>query len=311
MPASAALIPLISAGAALGGTGISAFSTGNMNRKSRQFSQEMYQRQFNDNVAFWNMQNEYNSPQAQMLRFQDAGLNPNLIYGQGNSGPAGAVQTPDVVRPEFNPIDASRLGGDALGIISAIYDLDIKKAQADNLKAQNSVILQDAMLRAAQIQSTQAGTDRSRFDLGLDSELREVSADSRREMLRQLKTNIDQSIDKNAREAALASSSIQEAASRMLSQTEERLTLQKGRQKADTEMSVMRQNLKLMQQEGVLKELDIELRKQGINPQDPIWARIVGRLLANWVGQDKPLKPGETKSTLQKARDSFWNWIFN
>lgn len=31
-------------------------------------------------------QNAYNSPKSQMLRFQQAGLNPHLIYGQGNPG---------------------------------------------------------------------------------------------------------------------------------------------------------------------------------------------------------------------------------
>lgn len=45
-----------------------------------------YQRQ----VEMWNMQNEYNSPEAQMNRFKAAGLNPHLIYGQGNPGNASA-----------------------------------------------------------------------------------------------------------------------------------------------------------------------------------------------------------------------------
>ena len=45
------------------------------------------------NVKFWNMQNEYNTPANQMKRLQDAGLNPNLIYGSGsaNTGIAGGV----------------------------------------------------------------------------------------------------------------------------------------------------------------------------------------------------------------------------
>lgn len=44
------------------------------------------------NLQLWNLQNEYNSPAAQMKRYQDAGLNPNLIYGQQNlaSSPSGA-----------------------------------------------------------------------------------------------------------------------------------------------------------------------------------------------------------------------------
>lgn len=45
------------------------------------------------NIRFWKMQNEYNLPVNQMKRLQDAGLNPNLIYGSGsaNTGVAGSV----------------------------------------------------------------------------------------------------------------------------------------------------------------------------------------------------------------------------
>lgn len=39
-------------------------------------------------IEKWNMQNAYNTPEAQMARFKDAGLNPHLIYGQGTSGNA-------------------------------------------------------------------------------------------------------------------------------------------------------------------------------------------------------------------------------
>lgn len=37
------------------------------------------------NLQLWNLANEYNSPAAQMGRYQVAGLNPNLIYGQQNT----------------------------------------------------------------------------------------------------------------------------------------------------------------------------------------------------------------------------------
>ena len=45
------------------------------------------------NIEFWKMQNEYNTPKAQMQRLRDAGLNPALIYGSGqtNTGVAGSV----------------------------------------------------------------------------------------------------------------------------------------------------------------------------------------------------------------------------
>lgn len=54
-----------------------------------------YQRQ----VEFWHMQNAYNSPEAQMRRFGAAGLNPHLIYGQGNAG--NASSTPQYQSPNL------------------------------------------------------------------------------------------------------------------------------------------------------------------------------------------------------------------
>lgn len=47
-------------------------------------------------LDMWHMQNAYNSPQAQMQRFQQAGLNPHLIYGQGTPGQAMAP-------PQYQP----------------------------------------------------------------------------------------------------------------------------------------------------------------------------------------------------------------
>lgn len=47
------------------------------------------------NKETWDMQNSYNTPQMQMERLEQAGLNPRLIYGDGRSAPnmAGPLQT--------------------------------------------------------------------------------------------------------------------------------------------------------------------------------------------------------------------------
>ena len=37
------------------------------------------------NLQLWNMQNEYNAPKQQMARLKEAGLNPNLVYGNGSA----------------------------------------------------------------------------------------------------------------------------------------------------------------------------------------------------------------------------------
>lgn len=51
-------------------------------------------------------QNEYNSPQSQMQRFQQAGLNPDLIYGQSNEGYSGNVSTDAPPSPHGDPVQA-------------------------------------------------------------------------------------------------------------------------------------------------------------------------------------------------------------
>lgn len=81
----------LGAAALTAGAGIyQGIQAGNMNKKNRKFQQEM-----------WNMTNDYNSPVQQRRRLQEAGLNPNLIYGssapyntaQNQQLPAG--ETPD------------------------------------------------------------------------------------------------------------------------------------------------------------------------------------------------------------------------
>lgn len=64
------------------------------------FQRNLNQQSFEQNVAMWEMMNEYNTPTNQMLRFKAAGLNPNLIYGQGN--PGNATSPPTHSPPQFS-----------------------------------------------------------------------------------------------------------------------------------------------------------------------------------------------------------------
>lgn len=51
------------------------------------------------NLEYLAAQNSYNTPKNQMLRYQDAGLNPNLIYGQGNPGNQSSPQQAAPITP--------------------------------------------------------------------------------------------------------------------------------------------------------------------------------------------------------------------
>lgn len=275
-------IPAV-AGAALIGAGggvINSLSQMHQNKKNRQFSEDMYERQKADNIAFWHMQNEYNSPQAQMSRYQAAGLNPHLIYGQGNSGNAGAISTPDVQTPQTrSPEWGNAISVGGLPYLMAQADLQIKQAQADNLKAQNSVILEDAMLRRAQTRATEIGADRGRFNLDFETEFRDTSGDVRREQLRQLRTATDLAVNRDVREALMNASNLNEALERIQ-------TAQLQRAKTRQEMVQIRASIQAIRADTDLKKLEVDLRKQGINPQDPMWARVLGRAINSFFETD-------------------------
>lgn len=57
------------------------------------------------NVEQWERANEYNKPVNQMARFQEAGLNPHLIYGQGNAGNASSVPAANIARYQAPRMD--------------------------------------------------------------------------------------------------------------------------------------------------------------------------------------------------------------
>lgn len=272
---------------------LNSASTMFTNYMGQKFSKQMYGRQFDDAVAFWDKQNAYNTPEQQMQRFRDAGLNPHLIYGQGNSGNAGSIPVPDVSPVNFREPQLQGGRHDVMSGLLGAADLRIKGAQADNLTAQNEVIRQDALLR--RLQALRAG-----FDLDLERDLRDVSADARRAGLRKTQVETDIMTNRDAREAALNASNVQEAAQRMLTMIEQRkgMPLERGRVVADT--ARIRQDISLMQQRGILQDFEIALRQQGINPNDPLWARYVGMFLSDVY---------DGKITPSTIAGSVWSWI--
>ena len=53
------------------------------NERQRQYMSELASRQNQWNLEQWNRENAYNSPSNKMKLLKEAGLNPDLMYGQG------------------------------------------------------------------------------------------------------------------------------------------------------------------------------------------------------------------------------------
>lgn len=134
------LAPIITAGAGLIGQGLGAIL-------DKSASDRQYKRQKQDNLEFWNMQNSYNSPQAQMQRLQQAGLNPNLVYGGNTVGNASAqVQT-----PHANPYQPSKATNFAQ-IADTYFNVQTQQQALDNAKQQGNLMVADGLLKASQLE---------------------------------------------------------------------------------------------------------------------------------------------------------------
>lgn len=260
--------------------GLNAVSDLYANKQNMAFSREMYEKQKNDSIAFWNMQNAYNDPSQQMARFSAAGLNPNLVYGNAGNNSAGNIPTPDVQPAN---IRAPKFDFDVLSPLLAQADLKIKAAQANNLNAQSEVIRQDAALRGYQ-------AERAGFDLAFKREFRQLDADFLGESVRQKRIFSDVAINRDAREAISNSMSVSEAAERIATMIEQRpgFALQRGQTAAETKR--IYENIKLMQQDGRLKAFEEKLNKSNMSKSDPLWTRIIADFLE---GNSNILKPLE------------------
>lgn len=268
----------IAAGAQLTGQAINAMSQGSMNKKTREWNERMYAKQRADSLADYTMQNQYNSPAEQMKRLKMAGLNPNLVYGKGADNIGGVVRSSDT--GSWNPqAPKFELGAAAQTGLSAYYNVQTQQAQIDNLKAQNNVLVNEAALKSAQIASTLQGTETSKFDLGLKSELRQVSLQAATEGLRKLTTDIDISMRADERAAASTAMSLTTAVENILS-------LREQRAKTIVEKEQIRKQIENLKSDNELKRLDLNLKRIGVQPGDNILLRAAGQFISkNPIGE--------------------------
>lgn len=259
-------------------------------KEQRQYDEQIWKRDNDYMEGRWNQQNEYNervwqqqnmynekmrdeqrmydSPEAQMKRFKEAGLNPALMYGQmGSAGSpisAGNMNTQDIGfspgrSASRNPTHLSRHQFTApnfdieRGVLS-VFDAVQKSVQTNNLEKLNqladeqiSTQKQKTALEAANVQKVLQDT---RFDSDT-YKARESITNYQSQALEQDIKKTKQSIDLEARRFQMAY------------------------EKQIEEITNMRESRKLTQLEQEVRRVDLDLRKQGINPGDPGYWRIM------------------------------------
>lgn len=231
-------------------------------QRDTEYAEHVWNMQNKYNEQMWHKLNEYNSPMSQMSRYKEAGLNPHLIYGQSNTtSPMSTANFGSTPKSSSNSAQAAPvpkwdfgdLGGSAFA--QNLLAGSESAARVDNLKAQNDVLKQDAIMKAVQIQGQ--GVQNEISSINRDN-LKNYSADMLEADLHNKTVEGQVMLNKDQREAIRLSSDMKEAAERILTQQSIRMTQEMERE---------------------LKQLDIEMRRLGMNPSDPGWLRILTRWL--------------------------------
>lgn len=235
------------------------------------------------NTRQWHRQNEYNSPQEQMKRFQDAGLNPNLIYGSGNAAAGQASAA-----PEFEKLsDSAYQAADSAPVhaaFQAFTDWEQKKAQTDLLKQQATTQQQEQHLKSAQIVSEILKGDTSKFDLNLKSDLRSISYDAAKAQLQKIKADTNFTTNQDRRADVTLSRNVAESVERVFNS-------RMGRKLTDAQIK----NLKF---DSRVKQLDSQLAEGGLRPSDPFYARVIYQIVESL--RNNPIPKGQKKQLDQK-----------
>lgn len=101
----------------------------------RQFGYQMEMAKWQNDInrENWRLQNEYNSPAAQMARLQEAGLNPNLIYNGGSATTAAGSMAPAANPGTPNIPNYGHYAQGFAASMSGLLDQALKAANIDKL----------------------------------------------------------------------------------------------------------------------------------------------------------------------------------
>lgn len=237
---------------------LTAMNQAHTDKLNRDYADKTYERQKADSLDFWNLQNQYNSPEQQMQRFTDAGLNPNLVYSRGDAGNANTPQLPAFDRPAY-----TNSGFDAgASKLSAIYDLQMKKQTLDNMQLQNGIMHEEQVLKRVQ-------GWRQYLDYTVEGQLYETNLDYRREKLRNIKQTTSNMLNENTRRD-LYSSIAQQVAT-------ERILLMKAQQlHTGLDTTRISEAINNLRRDGNIKDFEIKLNKSGLTRNDELWQRLLG-----------------------------------
>lgn len=266
------VLPLIAAGASLAGSAINAGSQSRTNQSQLSYSREMYDKQRSDALADWNRQNQYNSPKEQMLRFKEAGLNPNLIYGQMSQSPVVRTSSVEGYSPRAPQVDLGNAAAMGLQGLSAYQDTQLKNVQTDLVKEQIKNASTDNLLKQLDAAKKNAESPYWQDIAKTSSEALRIQNEQR---LQDLEFNRDMNPIRLEEGQYRINNLIRDLETKVQS-----MNLSKAQE------SLAYQTISNLKKEGLLKEFDANLKRIGLQPNDNAFVRFLTQMMSQGEGVD-------------------------
>lgn len=128
------------------------FTGGASARKQYQYQSKLMDKQNQQQIDFWKMNNEYNTPFNQRARLEQAGLNPDLMYG--GSGNMYQSQMPGAASGSAPNVDYGSFSDNLRFAMQA----QVMDAQVSKIEMENKLLAEQALTQASlrELQSGQA-----------------------------------------------------------------------------------------------------------------------------------------------------------
>ena len=137
-----------------------AITGGASARKQYEYQSKLMDKQNNFALSMYNMDNRYNSPVMQRARLEQAGLNPNLMYGNGGiqNTSSGAPGSASGQAPQVDYGRPSEAISNALqyAIVNAQTDKMNEEARLAAERAQSEAISRELMIANARLAMSRA-----------------------------------------------------------------------------------------------------------------------------------------------------------
>ncbi|QCS36718.1 minor capsid protein [Capybara microvirus Cap3_SP_668] len=246
-------------GGALSQKAVNATNQANiqMVRETNQANMDLAKYQNEANYNLWREQMAYNTPSEMMKRYEDAGLNPNLIYNSGASASA-ASSPPTMERATMlSPHQEAYKGYDAMlqNAYSSVYDSLLKESALQTQHVNRDMMYQDTLNKALDGFQKQLQNERSQME-------NKVYLDSMSWLVDAKKYQVEHLMREN----------YQMDLQNQIKETEVSL-LPLRKKMTYAQFDKLQKEVQILGFTSNIKEFESQLSKVGLRPQDPIWYR--------------------------------------